>query len=122
MGLDIYFKKTKIDQNPEEVSSEEVAYFRKVNFLVEFFKYEGNLDWQKVSKIQIEELISRCNSVLRDHNLADSALPTQAGFFFGSTDYDKYYFQDVGIVRSKMQKILKETNWDEEQLWLICWW
>lgn len=39
MGLDIYFEKRKIKSNEKPV---EVAYFRKVNFLVGYFDYEVN--------------------------------------------------------------------------------
>ena len=33
--------------------------------------------------------------VLADSTLAEEFLPTQSGFFFGSTNYDEYYWQDL---------------------------
>ena len=90
MGLDIYFKRVK---------EEEVGYFRKVNFLVSYFEIRGydieNCKPIEVSEDDILELANRCKLVLSNHQLASEILPTTSGFFFGSTDYDEYYFQDV---------------------------
>ena len=33
--------------------------------------------------------------VLEDHSAAEELLPTQCGFFFGGTDYDEYYMNDI---------------------------
>lgn len=94
MGLDIYFvKKTE----------QEIGYFRKVNFLVKFFEDRGfdtpNQTPLKISRKDAEELLDRCNKVLEDHSLAKDLLPTMEGFFFGSIEYDNYYFEDVKYVR-----------------------
>lgn len=94
MGLDIYFHKVK---------RREIGYFRKVNFLVAFFEKKGFATAEQTSlqinKQDAEELLDLCNQVLADSSKAEELLPTMAGFFFGSTDYDKYYFQDVEEVR-----------------------
>lgn len=42
-------------------------------------------------------------------------LPTQGGFFFGSTDYDKYYLYDVKDTIDIIEKILKEEKALNEQ-------
>lgn len=44
MGLDISFHKAK---RGETDNMKEVAYFRKVNFLVKYFQYEKNLSLEK---------------------------------------------------------------------------
>ena len=36
-----------------------------------------------------------CDKVLDDNSLAEELLPTRSGFFFGSTDYDEWYFEDI---------------------------
>ena len=41
-------------------------------------------------------------------------LPTQGGFFFGSTDYDKYYMEDIKYTIDILEKILEETDFDTE--------
>ena len=39
---------------------------------------------------------------MQDHYKAEELLPTCDGFFFGGTEYDKYYFNDI----DKAMKIL----------------
>jgi hypothetical protein len=90
MGLDIFFYRVK---------KKEVGYFRKVNFLVNFFEKRG-FDTPNQTPLQIhrkdaEELLDACNQVLADHSKAPELLPTMEGFFFGETDYDDLYFGDV---------------------------
>lgn len=113
MGLDIYFIKKK---------SEGIGYFRKVNFLVRYF---GDLGFDienqipfRISKEDAEVLLSRCNQVLKDHSKASELLPTMSGFFFGSTEYNEYYFKDVKEVRDYVKDTLlpkfKELDSGEE--------
>ena len=93
MGLDIYFLKKKKE------GEEELGYFRKVNFLVQFFEDRGyeieNCVPITITKEDAYDLKECCEQVLEDHNLAETYLPTCSGFFFGNTDYDEYYFNDV---------------------------
>ena len=48
--------------------------------------------------------------LLKDPALADKLLPTESGFFFGSTDYDEYYYDD--LVRTK--EIIEEALLDDQ--------
>ena len=196
----------------------EVAYFRKVNFLLPFFDYEENCSDLEISKCQVEDLVARCNLILElnktfdadkaireldnigginttnlledmelefqkhigrevcrnrnvygygsteseynkimseiekdffgfvekntdiclddyrgksyyieldeftKQNLLGNILPTTSGFFFGSTDYDEWYFKDVEDVRNKFSKLLDEMDWGNETLYMHCWW
>lgn len=82
--------------------STEVGYFRKVNFLVKFFENKGfdveNQTPLHIYKEDVEELIEACKMVLDNHTLASGVLPTMEGFFFGNTDYNKHYFDNVESV------------------------
>jgi hypothetical protein len=40
----------------------------------------------------------------RTPGVAKELLPTQAGFFFGSTDYDEYYYEDLVYTRDLLDK------------------
>lgn len=100
----------------------EVAYFRKVNFLIPFFGYEENCSNIEIDKYQVEDLIEACKEVLANHDKASFLLPTQAGFFFGSTDYDDWYFDDVQNVKEKFEEILADFDRDEDILLMHCWW
>lgn len=94
MGLDIWFNKIK---------KEELGYFRKVNFLVKYFHELGmNVKDQVpfyMEKEDIVNLLDRCNKVLEDRTKAEELLPTMEGFFFGNTEYNEYYFEDVEAVK-----------------------
>ena len=100
----------------------EVAYFRKVNFLIPFFGYEENCSNIEIDKYQVEDLIEACKEVLANHDKASFLLPTQAGFFFGSTDYDDWYFDDVQNVKEKFEEVLADFDMDEDILIMHCWW
>ena len=204
--------------NMGKFEMKEVAYFRKVNFLLPFFDYEENCSDLEISKCQVEDLIARCNLILElnkafdadkaikeldnigginttnlledmelefqkhigmkvcrnrnvygygsteseynkimseiekdffsfvekntdiclddyrgksyyieldeftKQNLLGNILPTTSGFFFGSTEYDEWYFKDVENVRNKFSKLLDEIDWSNETLYMHCWW
>lgn len=62
-----------------------------------------NVDQQvpfRVYRDYITDLLDKCNKVLADHSKAEELLPTMDGFFFGSTEYDDYYFDDVEEVKN----------------------
>ena len=204
--------------NMGKFEMKEVAYFRKVNFLLPFFDYEENCSDLEISKCQVEDLVARCNLILElnktfdadkaireldnigginttnlledmelefqkhigrevcrnrnvygygsteseynkimseiekdffgfvekntdiclddyrgksyyieldeftKQNLLGNILPTTSGFFFGSTEYDEWYFKDVEDVRNKFSKLLDEMDWGNETLYMHCWW
>ena len=204
--------------NMGKFEMKEVAYFRKVNFLLPFFDYEENCSDLEISKCQVEDLIARCNLILElnkafdadkaikeldniggvnttnlledmelefqkhigmkvcrnrnvygygsteseynkimseiekdffgfvekntdtclddyrgksyyieldeftKQNLLGNILPTTSGFFFGSTEYDEWYFKDVEDVRNKFSKLLDKIDWSNETLYMHCWW
>ena len=44
---------------------------------------------------------------IEDPTFASEILPTQGGFFFGSTDYDEYYLHDIEYTVEVLKKALK---------------
>lgn len=98
-----------------------IAEFRKANFLMNFFEYEGNCELKEISRDEVTLLLENCVKVLNDHNKASELLPTQEGYFFGSTEYDEAYFNKVQDVLAKMSNILNETNWDDNVLYIEAW-
>lgn len=60
----------------------------------------------RITREYAEELLSRCKQVLEDHSLAETLLPTMSGFFFGSTEYDEYYFENVQEVYDYVENVL----------------
>lgn len=66
-----------------------------------------------MSREQLEELLGVVNEVLADHSKADELLPTQSGFFFGSTEYDEYYFGDLELTKKILKNALSmPKEWD----------
>ena len=48
--------------------------------------------------------------------VAEELLPTQSGFFFGSTDYDQYYMRDIENTIEILTKALQETDFDRQMI------
>lgn len=90
---------------------EDVGYWRKANAIHNWFVHnvqngedncgEYYVEWERL--VELKELVDQ---VCADHSLAESLLPTTSGFFFGSTDYDEYYFQDLEYTRDLLQEII----------------
>lgn len=169
MGLDIYFHKTKrtewerfqnemaaYENLPENEQNnidtyrnfgpEEIGYFRKVNFLMSFFNYDGNCEYKEITRERLQALRDACAEIAKmepvrvevtqyssggtaeakDYSLADKErcaelLPTQSGFFFGNTDYDQWYFQDVKEVLVWVDGVLSDLA-DDDVVLMYCWW
>jgi hypothetical protein len=57
-------------------------------------------------------LRNRCTDVLSDRGLAQELLPTQNGFFFGSTEYDEDYFEELERTEKELTEVLRDGTWD----------
>lgn len=111
----------------------EVAYFRKVNLLVEYFNYEDDCSDMVVTKEQLEELIRKAQHLIefaKEHpagsnefkDEASVTLPTQSGFFFGSTNYDEWYLGDLENIVRNLSPVISETDFDRYDIIFHCWW
>jgi len=60
--------------------------------------------------------------VIDDISVAEELLPTQSGFFFGSTFYDEGYIDDLKNTIDQIDKILETTDFDEEGIEYCAWW
>jgi hypothetical protein len=135
MGLDMYLNAkrflwhnetelaNKISESFPEIGDKrvkeitvEAAYWRKSNQIHKWFVDNvqdgtddcGNYD---VSKDQLKELIELIDKVLADRKQAHNLLPNSAGFFFGSQDYDQYYFEDLESTKTTLEELVKEGAW-----------
>lgn len=136
MGLDQYLKgkmyvspytdkelHTKLNKMTEEMGFDfpaneivfECAYWRKANHIHKWFVNHvqdgvDNCGEYYVSEDNLEQLISDCEDVLKDHSKAEELLPTESGFFFGSTDYDEYYYENIKNTIKMLKPLLKKTD------------
>ena len=95
-----------------------IITWRKANAIHKFFVdtcQEGNDNCQRhyVSRENLEELLETINTILAvktpvaRRTKAEELLPTEAGFFFGSEDYDDWYFQDLKRTKSILEKVFE---------------
>lgn len=50
--------------------------------------------------------------IIADPTVAKELLPTTEGFFFGSTDYDQYYYDDLVQTKEILENALKDEEGD----------
>jgi len=90
----------------------ELGYWRKANAIHQWFVKnvqgdEDNCQESCVSEEKLKELLSLVEQVLADTTRAGELLPPQAGFFFGSTDIDEWYFQDLESTKEILTKAIE---------------
>jgi hypothetical protein len=139
MGLDMYLNKKKymgwnyehrregslpdlsqygINSHKVTYVEEQVAYWRKANAIHKWFVdncQDGIDECQRsktIEKEQMVELLELVNAVLLQPSCAENTLPSTSGFFFGGTDYDQYYMEDMKNTKEILEDVIK--NWDED--------
>ena len=127
MGLDMYliakdyipFEDENIQESIKNIMKSdyrvkylelEVGYWRKANQIHKWFVdnvQDGNDDCGTyyVSEKQLKELLQMVNNAITSKS-PELVLPTTSGFFFGSTEYDEYYKQDLEQTKEIIEKYL----------------
>lgn len=106
------------DDIPSATIELSVAYWRKVNAVHQWFvdecgDGEDNCQPYYVPREKLVELRDLCQQVLDNPEDAEELLPTQGGFFFGSTEFDEYYIADVKDTVQKLDKVLNNSKFAE---------
>lgn len=104
----------KINLNKVTYIIEDCGYWRKANGIHAWFVQnvqDGEDDCKEyyVSKSKLEELLNICLQIKANPILAPELLPTQDGFFFGNTDYEEYYWDDIDLTINIINEILADT-------------
>lgn len=104
-----------------------VAYWRKANAIHQWFVdnvQDGVDECQEawVPREKLEELLDLCNKIIAEPEKGDDLLPTQGGFFFGSTDYDEYYMADIKHTADRLSKILNDTALSKMEIYYQSSW
>ena len=149
MGLDMYLTKQTKENKREEAGYWRKANAIH-NYFVENIQ-KGNDDQKayRVSKKTFNDLLLKCNKIFEQAvkegfrpdpdkdgmyqegfkpsaelaELCAAELPTQSGFFFGSTEYDDWYFHQIAYTKRLIDQILE--NWatdDHKAYYYSCWW
>ena len=113
---------------PERVSyiTEEIGCWRKANAIHKWFVdnvQDGKDDCRTahVSREKLEELLDVCKKVakasklvdgklIEDASVAKELLCTTEGFFFGNTDYNEYYLENVKYTIKMLEGVLAEKD------------
>lgn len=64
---------------------------------------KGTID---IYDVKSGKMVEKPKQVLADDTVARELLPTVDGFFFGSTEYDMYYWWDIQFTERKLAKVL----------------
>ena len=108
--------------------AEEVAYWRKANEIHRWFvdnvqNGEDDCDvHRELTRSDLETLRDLAHEVLCDPDKAEDLLPTQSGFFFGGTEYDEFYIEDLQETIKQIDKILETTDFNTEALYYVSSW
>lgn len=91
-------------------------YWRKANAIHKWFvdncqKGEDNCESHLVSREDLEKLRDLCKEVMSNKDKAAELLPFQEGFFFGTYDYDEWYW---GSVKGTIEEIDELLNYFDE--------
>lgn len=124
----LYSCNKNLPRNNVDFSSNaiEEAYWRKANAIHSWFvkNVQGGIDdlgWYTVSKEQLISLLETVNQVIEDKSLAEQLLPPQFGFFFGSTDIDERYFDNLEYTKNQLEKLLETYDEQNEYFYTSSW-
>ncbi len=133
MGLDMYVHKRtwigvatretmELNGVPDTVEPskvtyivEDAGYWRKANAIHRWFvenvqDCHDDCGRYEVSQAQLQQLLRSVETVLAHPELAERVLPTMEGFFFGSTEYDEWYFDDLKETKRMMTEALEDED------------
>jgi hypothetical protein len=118
LGLEI----NKMADMPSIIVEVSAAYWRKSNQIHKWFVdnvQDGKDDCRDypVNHATLKKLQELCVSIAKNKAMAETALPTQEGFFFGSLEYDEHYYSDIEYTINQIQNVLE--NYKEEDNWSL---
>lgn len=75
-----------------------------------------------IDKDLAKKFLSELAIVNNDHGKAEELFPTASGFFWGSTLYDEWYYDDLKNTYNVLIKEYNNTDWKNEHWEYSCWW
>ena len=116
-----------VDTSKVKYIVEEVGYWRKANAIHRWFvenvqEGEDDCGEYRVTAKDLKSLLMDCENALCDSELREQVLPTQSGFFFGSTDYDEYYEEDLRNTIEILTEILAEKDAEHSEFFYSSSW
>lgn len=118
MGLDMYLYQKE---------TSEVAYWRKANaihgWIIDNAGVVDDCTPIHISKNTLIQLRDDCKKVVEegDADTAMELLPPSSGFFFGSSELDDWYWENVKETVTKLTEIIDNTVDDQEFEYHASW-
>lgn len=78
---------------------------------------QNGTTWQDGKSVPIMEK----GQYIKDPKVAEELLPTQSGFFFGGTNYDQWYYQDLELTKEIIENVLADDTIDGEIYYQSSW-
>ena len=99
---------------PNEITYQ-VGYWRKFNALHNWFvdNVQDGIDECQETYVDYEKILELYDILIRvkeNHSLAEELLPTSSGFFFGSTEFDEWYFESLDYTIETLKPIVDAIN------------
>lgn len=60
--------------------------------------------------------------IVTNKEVCEQTLPSQSGFFFGGTEYDEYYIEDIRYTLDLCNKLIEETDFERYALYYTSSW
>jgi hypothetical protein len=104
--------------------SVEAMYWRKANAIHNWFvcniqNGEDDCKEYEVGRGQLEELLSYCRQALETKD--PEILEPRGGFFFGSTEIDQYYWDDIQATAQGLERALTLPEKEYEFYYQASW-
>jgi hypothetical protein len=94
-------------------------YWRKANAIHKWFvdNVQDDEDDCREYDVDIDQLKTLCSLLDKMLSMpkeeAIKLLPTTSGFFFGSTEYDEWYWKDIEETRDRLNELLSDPTIDD---------
>ena len=138
-----YSEWDKNKEHPWYRIAEEVGYWRKANQIHNWFveNIQDGIDdcdiHSEVTKEDLKELLDVCQKVydscamivdpdnrwiIAEPSVAKEFLPTTSGFFFGDTDYNEWYVDEIINTINIIQNVLETTDFEKQMIYYVSSW
>ena len=106
---------TNIDPKKVKYIIEEAGYWRKANAIHKWFvdNCQDGVDDCRDAYVgfnNLQALLDLCRIVIIDKSKAEQLLPSTSGFFFGNTEYDEWYYNDIHNTIEILEKALEDKD------------
>ena len=118
----------KIEDNVSYKITKEVLeeLLKKCTKIIEIVRTEESKikNWQTLNREtgNWEDILEDGLDIINKEEIAE-ILPTQDGFFFGSTEYNEYNLDDIKYTKEKLEQIIDTIDFENEDCYyLASWW